>query len=104
MLKRECIRPQTPLNVADARRIVGRYVSEYTDVHLHSGIGYVAPRDRLDGRDQAIWEERHRKLTEARLTRRAPPQTGAALVASQPGRCGPFRHYLNGMRRNSISR
>jgi putative transposase len=69
-VKRECIRPETPLNVADARRIVGRYVKEYTDVRLHSGIGYITPRDRLLGRDQAIWQERHRKLTEARLARR----------------------------------
>jgi hypothetical protein len=70
-IKRECIRPETPLNVvADARRIVGRYVKEYTDVRLHSGIGYITPRDRLLGRDQAIWQERHRKLTEARLARR----------------------------------
>jgi transposase InsO family protein len=32
-LKRERIRPETPLNVADARRIVGREVSEYTDAY-----------------------------------------------------------------------
>jgi len=76
-IKRECIRPETPLNVADARRIVGRYVKEYTDVRLHSGIGYITPRDRLLGRDQAIWQERRRKLTEARLARRAMHQAKA---------------------------
>jgi putative transposase len=76
-IKRECIRPETPLNVTDARRIVGRYVQEYTDVRLHSGIGYVTPRDRLLGRDQAIWQERRRKLTEARLARRAVRQAEA---------------------------
>jgi len=76
-IKRECIRPETPLNVTDARRIVGRYVQEYTDVRLHSGIGYVTPRDRLLGREQAIWQERHRKLTEARLARGAARQAEA---------------------------
>lgn len=85
-VKRECIRPATPLNLADARRIVGRYVSEYTDLRLHSGIGYVTPRDRLLGRDQAIWEARRRKLEEARLTRRVARQAQVALRDTPPPR------------------
>ena len=70
-VKRECIRPETPLSVQDARRIVGRFVTEYNGIRLHAGIGYVTPRDRLHGCDGAIWQERHRKLAEARLARRA---------------------------------
>lgn len=83
-LKRECIRPETPLDLADARRIVGRYVSEYTDVRLHSGIGYVTPRDRLEGRDQAIWAERHRRLADARRVRRATRQADIARIDNPP--------------------
>jgi transposase InsO family protein len=70
-LKRECVRPRTPLDLADSRRIVGRYVGEYCDVRLHSGIGYITPSDRLEGRDGLIWQERRRKLTQARRQRSA---------------------------------
>ena len=70
-IKRECIRPQTPLCLADARRIVARYVIEYNTVRLHSGIGYITPRDRLLGRGPAIQADRQRKLAQARLARQA---------------------------------
>jgi transposase InsO family protein len=74
-VKRECIRPKTPLNLEDARRIVAHYVQHYNEVRLHAGIGYITPRDRLDGRDEAIRQNRRRKLAEARITRRAAHQT-----------------------------
>jgi len=79
-LKRECIRPGTPLNLDDATRIVGYYVKEYCQVRLHSGIGYVTPRDRLEGRDQFIWAERRRKLAGARLARRAAHDMEEAMA------------------------
>ena len=44
-LKSECIRPGTPLNLEDARRLVVGYVEHYNTVRLHSAIGYVAPAD-----------------------------------------------------------
>jgi len=69
-LKSECIRPGTPLSLEDARRLVGRYVGHYNDVRLHSGISYVTPKDKLEGRDEAIFAERERKLAEARERRR----------------------------------
>ena len=69
-LKRECIRPKTPLNLHDARRVVGQYVRHYNEERLHAGIGYVTPQDRLQGQDQAVWEERRRKLEMARMARR----------------------------------
>jgi transposase InsO family protein len=68
-IKSECIRPQTPLNLEDARRTVERYVTHYNTVRLHSAIGYVTPADKLAGREQAIFDERDRKLNEARETR-----------------------------------
>jgi len=74
-LKRECIRPKTPLNLEDARRIVTRYVQHYNEVRLHAGIGYVTPGDRLAGQDDAILADRRRKLSDARLARRVAHQT-----------------------------
>jgi len=73
-LKVECIRPQTPLNLEDARRIVDRYVEHYNNVRLHSAIGYITPADQLAGRAQAIFDERDRKLTEARERRKTKRQ------------------------------
>jgi putative transposase len=69
-VKRECIRPKTPLSLEDARRIVAEFVEHYNTVRLHSAIGYVTPKDKLEGREQNIFDERDRKLTEARERRR----------------------------------
>jgi putative transposase len=68
-VKRECIRPLTPLNLEDARRIVADFVREYNTVRLHSGISYVTPQARLEGRDQQIIAERRSKLASARQAR-----------------------------------
>jgi hypothetical protein len=68
-LKRECIRPQTPLSLEDARRIVENFVERYNTVRLHSAIGYVTPKDKLEGRAEAILAERERKLQAARERR-----------------------------------
>lgn len=70
-LKSECIRPQTPLSLEDGRRIVSKFVEEYNEVRLHSAIGYVTPRDMLEGRQAAIHAERDRKVAEARERRAA---------------------------------
>ena len=69
-VKRECIRPLTPLNLNDARRIVMGFVLTYNTQRLHSGIGYVSPQDRLEGLDGEIMVERRRKLAVARQARR----------------------------------
>ena len=69
-LKRECIRPGTPLSLEEARRIVSRYVAHYNEVRLHSAIGYVTPTDKLEGREDEIFAARDRKLEEAREERR----------------------------------
>ena len=69
-LKSECIRPGTPLSLADARRRVGEYVNHYHTVRLHRAIGYVTPQDKLEGRETAIFAERDRKLAEARERRK----------------------------------
>lgn len=69
-VKGECIRVKTPLTLEDARRIVGEYVTHYNTVRLHSAIGYLTPKDKLEGRAEAIFAERDRKLAEARERRR----------------------------------
>jgi transposase InsO family protein len=61
-LKGESIRVKVPLSLDDARRIVADYVAYYNNVRLHSAIGYVTPRDRLEGRHAEIFENRDRKL------------------------------------------
>jgi hypothetical protein len=73
-LKRECIRPGTPLSLEDARRLVARFVEHYNLVRLHSAIGYVTPADKLLGLEPVIHAERDRKLDEARQLRRQKRQ------------------------------
>ena len=70
-LKRECIRPGTPISLGDSRRLVDRYVSHYNGIRLHSAIGYLTPKDKLDAREGEIYSARDRKLQEARERRRA---------------------------------
>jgi len=69
-LKTECIRPKTPLDLEDARRVVGEFVEHYNNERLHSALGYVAPRDKLEGRDLEIFKERDLKLERARKERK----------------------------------
>jgi transposase InsO family protein len=69
-LKRECIRPKCPLSIDDARRIVGEFVDHYNTQRLHSAIGYIAPKDKLEGSDKQIFSERDRKLEQAREDRK----------------------------------
>ena len=50
---------------------MGRFVEHYNTVRLHSAIGYVTPRDKLEGRDQEIFAARDRELEAARERRKA---------------------------------
>ncbi len=68
-LKTECIRPKSPVSLKDAQRLVEDYVSEYNEVRLHSAIGYIAPRDKLEGRAESIFTGRKEKLKAAALAR-----------------------------------
>ncbi|MGH8429876.1 MAG: IS3 family transposase [Solimonas sp.] len=84
-LKGECIRPQTPLSLQDARRIVTRYVEHYNTVRLHSAIGYVTPQDQLLGRAREIFAARDRKLAAARDRRAAARQAVRARTLAEAG-------------------
>ena len=69
-LKVTTIRPNSPATLEEARRLVESFVAYYNDKRLHSGTGYIAPADKLAGREETIWAERDRKLETAREQRR----------------------------------
>jgi len=73
-LKGECIRPLVPLTLDEARRLVADYVTHYNNFRLHSAIGYITPKDKLEGRDVALFAARDRKLAEARERRKQQRQ------------------------------
>lgn len=61
-LKHEGIRPYTPLDEEDAKRIIGRYIKDYNEVRLHSAIGYVPPALMLNGTAERLQKQRKEKL------------------------------------------
>ena len=69
-LKGECIRVSVPLSLEEARRIVDEYTAYYNNSRLNSAIDYLAPKDKLEGRDKEILAARDRKLVEARERRK----------------------------------
>ena len=78
-VKRECIRPGTPLSHDDAKRLIDVYVYHYNNVRLHSSIGYIAPIDKLEGRENIIFTERNLKLKAAKKRRKSLKQTENTL-------------------------
>jgi putative transposase len=85
ILKEQCIRPGTPLTLADACRIVARFVAHYNTVRLHSAIGYMTPKDKLEGREKDIFAAGDRKLEAARERRQEKRQQARqASLDGQP--------------------
>lgn len=59
--------PDRPfVTLEDARRWVTTFVSWYNDDHQHSGIRFVTPSERHDGREAAILAHRHEVYLAAR--------------------------------------
>jgi putative transposase len=59
--------PDRPfVTLDDARRWVATFVAWYNDDHQHSGIRFVTPSERHDGREAAILAHRHRVYLAAR--------------------------------------
>jgi transposase InsO family protein len=83
-IKADCIRPQTPLNLEDARRVIGKWVEHYNTVRLHSAIGYIAPADKLAGKETAIFAARDTKLEAARERRKQARINRQNSLTAQP--------------------
>ncbi len=69
-VKGNCIRVRTPLSLADCIRLVDEFVEHYNNRRLHSAIDYITPKDKLEGRDEAILADRDAKLAAAREARK----------------------------------
>ena len=69
-IKKESIRPRCLLNLADAKRLVSDYVDYYNNDRLHSSLGYITPKDKMDGREKEIFKMRDQRLEAARERRK----------------------------------
>lgn len=69
-IKDECLNRKALTGRAHAESLIKSYVDHYNSERLHSAIGYVAPVDKLEGRDGAIKAARKRKLHEAAASRK----------------------------------
>ncbi len=78
-LKQECIRPGSPLSLADAERIVAAFVEQYNRHRLHSAIGYITPADKLNQREADIFDQRRQKLAQVRTQRKLYWQDAGSL-------------------------
>lgn len=85
--------PRKPFaSLEDARRWVADFVAWYNGEHLHSGLRYVTPNDRHEGRDKDILAKRHsvyrtaRKGTPRRWTGDTRNWTPVGNVTLNPGR------------------
>ena len=67
--KNEAVRKQSYVNLEDLIRQISEYISYYNNKRLHSAIGYIAPVDKLLGRENLIFEQRRQKLEQAKRNR-----------------------------------
>ena len=59
--------PEKPFeNLAESRKWTEEFVNWYNNIHLHSGINFVTPVDRHNGKDVEILEKRHQVYIEAK--------------------------------------
>lgn len=81
-IKSECIRLGVPLCLEDAIRLTEQYVAVYNEQRLHSSIGYITPKDMIEGRRQAIHDARDVKLETARQRREQASRNGLTKSAA----------------------
>ena len=67
--KNEAVRKQSYVSLEDLIQQISEYISYYNNRRLHSAIGYIAPIDKLVGRENLIFEQRQRKLEQAKKNR-----------------------------------
>lgn len=76
--------------------MVARFVEEYNSTRLHSAVGYITPKDKVEGRAEEILAERDAKLAAARERR-------AARRQQQPNQQrNPFTPWLTGREEAAI--
>ncbi len=92
-LKVTTIRPKAPATLKEARRLVGSFVEHYNTARLHSAIGFVAPADKLAGRENEIWARRDERLEAARDRRALARQ--AVHSSTPPASPSPSLTALN---------
>ena len=80
-LKRDCIRQKTPLDLDQGKTVTAEFIEHYNTIRLHSAIGYVTPKDRLENRHLEIFQARDNKLEAAREKRRQKRQKQMALIS-----------------------
>ena len=86
-LKVTTIRPKSPATLEEAKRLVAAFVEHYNGRRLHSAIGFIAPADKLAGREKDIWALRDARLEVARERRALARQaalTSAAAASTPP--------------------
>ena len=69
-LKSECIRLKCPLTMEDAIKVISEYIEHYNENRLHSSINYIAPLDKLNGKELSILTRRDENLKKMRSKRR----------------------------------
>jgi len=69
-VKSECIRQVYPASYGEAKRVIADYICYYNEVRLHSSIGFVSPKCKLEGKDELILKERDKKLEKRRDERK----------------------------------
>lgn len=79
-IKSECIRPKCPDTQEEAQKNIDQYVEYYNTERLHSAVGYITPKQMLEGRQKIIFNERESKLEKAREDRRQKRQKTRELT------------------------
>ena len=84
-VKNEASRRQSYINIQDLENQIAEYVAYYNNCRLHSSLGYVTPKDMLDGRQKTIFAVRKTKLAIARENRLRQRKQEKRLIVSSFG-------------------
>jgi transposase InsO family protein len=66
----EALDGETLTNYLQAQDVIGKTIAWYNEERLHSALGFLRPVDHYRGEPEALYEERRRKLAQARHKRR----------------------------------
>jgi len=77
------LRLLNPVTYEEALTATEKVIKHYNEKRLHSAIGYITPKDKLEGREQEIFAARDRKLEAARA-RRATDRARQRAQLQQP--------------------